>query len=109
MFVKVEGNKNGKQTCMFWGKQNDNIPRSQTQCYNTTDAKACSFVSSVHCMTHHTKLVVKTLSGFTLLVKIKTLFVGMYNFFTHNLTRLLKHPSQLKFWNEKETRSKKIL
>jgi hypothetical protein len=42
------------------------------------------FVSGVHCMTHHTNLVVQTLSSLTLVAKIEALLVGMYNFFAHN-------------------------
>jgi hypothetical protein len=35
-------------------------------------------------MTHHTNLVVQTLSSLTLVAKIEALLVGMYNFFAHN-------------------------
>jgi hypothetical protein len=43
--------------------------------------KHIPFVSGVHYMTQHTNPVVQTLSGLTLVVKIKTLFIGIYNFF----------------------------
>jgi hypothetical protein len=48
------------------------------------------FMSTVHYMTHHTNIVVQTLNGLTLVVKIETLLVGMYNFFAHNPNRALE-------------------
>jgi len=47
--------------------------------------KHAPFVSSVHFMAHCTNMVVQTFSGLTLVAKIETLLVGMYNFFTHSL------------------------
>jgi hypothetical protein len=52
--------------------------------------KHVPFVSGVHCMTHHTNIVVQTLSGLTLVAKIKTSLVGMYNFFAHNPNQALE-------------------
>jgi hypothetical protein len=52
--------------------------------------KHVPFVSGVHCMTHHTNLIVQTLHGLTLVAKIITSFVGMYNFFAHNPNQALE-------------------
>ncbi len=47
--------------------------------------KYTPFVSDVHCMAHHTNLVVWTLNTLSLVSKIEFLFVSMYNYFCHNL------------------------
>jgi len=39
------------------------------------------FVSGVHCMAHHTNLVVQTLSNLNLVGKIKSLPASMHNYF----------------------------
>jgi hypothetical protein len=44
--------------------------------------KHVPFVSGVHFMAHCTNLAIQTFSGLTLVAKIETLLVGMYNFFT---------------------------
>ncbi len=46
--------------------------------------KHAPFVSGVHFMAHCTNLAIQTFSGLTLVAKIETLLVGMYNFFTHS-------------------------
>jgi hypothetical protein len=52
--------------------------------------KHALFVSNVHVMAHCTNLVVQTFSGLTLVTKIETLLIGMYNFFTHSPKRALE-------------------
>lgn len=68
--------------------------------------KHVPFVSGVHCMTHHTNIVVQTLSGLTLVAKIKTSLVGMYNFFAHNPNQALEASKLNKLL---EWKGKKIL
>ncbi len=52
--------------------------------------KHAPFVNGVHFMAHHTNLVVQTFNGLTLVAKIETLLVGMYNFFTHSPKQALE-------------------
>jgi hypothetical protein len=42
------------------------------------------FVNNVHFMAPRTSLAIQTFNSLTLVAKIETLFVGMYNFFTHS-------------------------
>jgi hypothetical protein len=41
------------------------------------------FMSGVHCMAHHTNLVVQTLSSLSLVGKIESLLTSMHNYFAH--------------------------
>ncbi len=52
--------------------------------------KHAPFVNNVHFMAHCTNLVIQTFSGLTLVAKIETLLVGMYNFFTHSIKQALE-------------------
>jgi len=58
--------------------------------------KHIPFVNGVHYMTHHTNLVVQTFSGLTLVANIKTLLIGMYNFFAHNPNQALEASKLIK-------------
>jgi hypothetical protein len=52
--------------------------------------KYAPFLSGVHCMAHHTNLVVQALSSLSLVSKIERLFTYMHNYFTHNPKRHLE-------------------
>lgn len=45
--------------------------------------KHAPYVTNVHCMAHHTNLVVKTLNGLNLVFKIESLFTSVHNYFIH--------------------------
>jgi hypothetical protein len=46
--------------------------------------KHAPYVKSVHCMAHHTNLVVRTLGGLSLVTKIESLLSFTYNYFAHS-------------------------
>jgi hypothetical protein len=71
--------------------------------------KDVPFVSGMHFMARHTNLVVQTSTSLTLMANIETLFLGVYNFFTHSLKRALEASKPVELWNAKGTRFLKIL
>ncbi len=46
--------------------------------------KHAPFVSCVHCMAHRTNLSIQTLSALSLVLKIESLLMFMYNYFVHS-------------------------
>ncbi len=46
--------------------------------------KHAPYVNSVHCMAHHTNLVVRTLGGLSLVTKTESLLSFTYNYFAHS-------------------------
>ncbi len=46
--------------------------------------KHVPYVNGVHCMAHHTNLVVWTLGGLSLVTKIESLLSFTYNYFAHS-------------------------
>jgi hypothetical protein len=68
--------------------------------------KHVPFVSDVHYMVHCANLVVYNLSGLSLVLKIESMFVSIYNYFSHSLK---KHLEAIKLVEFLESKSSKIL
>jgi hypothetical protein len=62
------------------------------------------YVFGVHCMAHHINLAIQTLSGLSLVSKIKSLFYSMHNFLHIILNDMLNKLSLLNFLSARATR-----
>ncbi len=69
--------------------------------------KHAPFVNGVHCMAHCTNLVVQTLNALSLVSKIESLLVFMYNYFVHRPKRHLETTKLVEFLEYKGNKTLK--
>jgi hypothetical protein len=70
--------------------------------------KHVPYVNGVHCMAHHTNLVVQTLGGLSLVTKTESLLSFTYNYFTHSPKRHVELMKLFEFLECKGTTTIKV-